>query len=55
MTKGTIYINDWLGVSRLSDVLVDNGYSIQIRKEPTIDEFETEYRVDYKRKDEFDE
>lgn len=55
MIKGTIYMNEWVDATRLANTLVENDYSVQIKKEPTIDDFETEYRIDYKRKDEFDE
>jgi len=58
MTKGTIYIDRHgkMDAERLMTILVDNGYTVRVKlEENSIDCFNLSYRIDYKRKDEFDE
>lgn len=55
MIKGTIYIDGSLDMERLVTLLTSNDYTVQVKQEEGVDLFGIQYRIDYKRKDEFDE
>ena len=55
MIKGTIYISGNMDAERLTTLLATNGYEVRVKAEESIDTFGLEFRIDYKRKEEFDE
>lgn len=58
MTKGTIYIEGKYDTERLTTLLADNGYTVQVSVVDGYDvlAFEAnEYEIKYKRKDEYDD
>lgn len=55
MIKGTLIIDGNSDMERIVTLLVNNLYEVRVRQEEGIDAFYREYRIDYKRKDEFDE
>ena len=55
MTKGTLFLDGAIDMERITTILADNGYTVRIKQEEGFDIFTRQYRIDYKRKDEFDE
>jgi len=55
MIKGTLFIDGAIDMERMITLLADNGYTVRVKLEEGFDAFLREYRIDYKRKDEFDE
>ena len=55
MTRGVLYIDSNMDMERLVTLLANNGYKVQVRQDEGIDAFSMRYRVDYKRKEEYDE
>ena len=55
MTKGTLFIDNNLDMEQIVTLLANNLYEVRVKQEEGIDAFCREYRIDYKRKDEFDE
>lgn len=55
MTKGTIYIENNYDAERLVTLLATNNYEVRVKHEHGIDPFSLTFRIDYKRKDEFDD
>lgn len=55
MTRGVLYIDGNLDMERLVTLLANNGYKVQVRRDEGIDAFSMQYRIDYKRRDEYDE
>lgn len=55
MIKGTIYIDGNMDMERLVTLLANNGYTVQVKQEEGVDLFGIQYRVIYRRKDEYDE
>ena len=53
MIKGTLFIDGAIDMERIVTILADNGYTVRVRQEEGFDAFSREYRIDYKRKDEF--
>lgn len=55
MVKGSVVIDGNMDMERLVTLLANNGYTVQVKQEEGVDLFGVEYRVSYKRKDEYDE
>lgn len=55
MIKGTLYLYNSIDMERIVTLLAKNGYTLQVKEEEGLDAFCMEYRVDFKRKDEFDD
>ena len=55
MIKGTLYISNNLDAERLVTLLAMNGYEVRVKAVETIDAFSLEFRIDYKKKEDFDE
>lgn len=51
--KGTLYINDQIDAERLITLLAKNGYKVQVEILDSIDDFDIEYKIKFKRKDEY--
>ena len=55
MTRGVLFIDGNLDMERLVTLLANNGYKVQVRRDEGFDAFSMQYRIDYKRRDEYDE
>lgn len=55
MIKGTLYMDSAIDMERTVTILANNQYEVRVKAEEIIDPFCTTYRIDYKRKDEWDE
>ena len=55
MTRGVLFIDGNLDMERLVTLIANNGYKVQVRRDEGIDAFSMQYRIDYKRRDEYDE
>lgn len=55
MIKGTIYIDNNFDAERLVTLLATNKYEVRVKQDQGIDAFSLVFRIDYKRKDDFDD
>ena len=55
MLKGTLYLDGEMDTERLVILLANNGYRVQIEQVEGFDAYSRQYRIRYKREEEYDE